>query len=195
MWSGSGVCGLTQKIFKKVPSVRINKFFLVGLLIAGLFSACAPQVNTVLDVTAAPQEPAEAESVPGEAIPVRKCQYGACVRDVIMVNDGTNLLVFIDLTDQNGDVVLGEEKFIMGNLLVAGYLLLDDGAQETVFEAELGPQQYHCYSGEDLPWNEGVMTATCGFSVPIPELKVMSPRWMTASGLSCQPLIPFHRKL
>ena len=156
--------------------MRIKKILLVGLLIAGLFSACTAQANTVLDMTVTPQEPVEQENeiVPEEAaIPERKCQYGACVRDVIMVNDGTNLLVFIDLTDQKGEVVFGEEKFIMGNLLVAGYLIPEEGTQETVFEAKIDPQQYHCYSGEDLPWNEGVMTAACGFSVPIPDLKVV----------------------
>ncbi len=100
------------------------------------------------------------------------CLYETCVRDAIIVKSEENLLVFFDLSDRNGDVILGEEKFMMGDLLVAGYLISENGSEETVFQTKLTNQQYNCYSGEDLPWNQGVPTATCGFSVPLAELKV-----------------------
>ena len=152
----------------------MKKIGLLGLLIVLLLSACGPQASPVPETQETSPAPVEqpTEVPTEEVVPVKNCQYGACVQDVIMAKSENNLLVFFDLTDQNGEVVLGEEKFFMGNILAAGYLIPENGAEETLFQAELGGQDYNCYSGEDLPWNPGIPTATCGFSVPLSELRV-----------------------
>lgn len=155
--------------------VRIKKLGLAGLLLMALVSACAPETNANLETIATPQAQVEQQPAAAMAAPTipTHCQYGTCIRDTIVAKSETNLLVFFDLTDQNGEVILGEEKFIMGNLLVAGYLLSENSGEEIVFQAQLSNQDYYCYSGEDLPWNTGKPTATCGFSAPIVELKIV----------------------
>lgn len=148
----------------------MKKWILAGLLIIALAAACAPQPGTQPVPQTSPQP--QVEKLPTAAFQAH-CRYGACVRDTIMARSESNLLVFFDLTDQNGIVILGDEKYITGNLLVAGYLLSGDGSEQTVFQAELTNQDYNCYSGKDLPWNPGIPTATCGFSVPVSDLKVV----------------------
>lgn len=161
------------------------RFLRVGLLFLTAFlSACTAAQNPLSPAPAAlPTEtplslPTETPLPlpPATATNGSSCGRGACVRQAFIQNDGENLSFFFDLTSPGGSIDRQNPPQFLGNLLVGSYYLKADGSEEFLVGAELAPDRYSCYAGDDLPWMNGEFGAVCAFNILLEEMETYKPQ-------------------
>ncbi len=157
------------------------KLSIVFLLAAMALSACAiaPALPTPAP-TAAPTATAAATTTSAPAAAANskeyKCGPGACVRQVIVQNDGTRLIFFFDLVDRGGKLNESNPPQFVGNLIFGSYYIKSDGNEDFLMGGELSTDKYFCYSGSDLPWTGGNFGAVCGFGIPLNDMQTYKPQ-------------------
>lgn len=104
--------------------------------------------------------------------PTPACGMDACVKDVYLELQEDNLFIHFDLTDKNFEVNVGETIEFQSPKTFALFLVEPDGKETYLMGAEPKLSLYSCYVGNDLPWTNGHLGATCGMLFPLSILQV-----------------------
>ena len=85
---------------------------------------------------------------------------------VAIIRDDT-LFVEFDLTDRNGKVEFGAAPEFSSTMTVGAYRIEKDGMENYVFGVQIPKGQNACYAGNDMPWTNGQLGASCGLAISI----------------------------
>lgn len=126
-----------------------------------LFAACVPSTP----------EPTSTPIPTPTSTPSPKCQGNVCIRRVFVSLDSETNSVFVefDLVDQDGKVKVGDEPRLDGKITV-GIFRVDGDVY--LWGAQMEPDHYVCYAGNDIPWSNGELASSCGFTTPANQMQV-----------------------
>ena len=132
----------------------MKRLFLLTVLIAGLIlSGCQSKTET----------PADTESVSSVSL---NCYNDACVKAVYANVDEEYFIVLLDITPIEGlrSADIAPQVTNPMQVVIKG----QDGTEYV--NATYTQEQYYCYAGKDVPWANGILTATCGIGIPVSEV-------------------------
>jgi hypothetical protein len=150
----------------------MKKTILFAIVAIVLISACQPSEADIERAIAETEAARPTNTIiPPTPTNTPVCKEDVCIKDVHVLIDQQNIQISFDLTNMNGESLVGEELAFSGDQMVGLYLL--DGDEETYLSGAIYPDTvYLCYSGNDLPWSFGNYLSTCGFVQPISGLQV-----------------------
>lgn len=122
--------------------------------------------------TASTPQPTATPAATPIPVPSPKCKDNTCIRQAFATIKGDSLRIEFDLTDKNGKVEFGNTPEFSDEITVGAYRLEKDGTENYLFGVQLPNGKYVCYAGNDLPWTNGQLGASCGFALPINIIQV-----------------------
>ena len=93
------------------------------------------------------------------------CYDDTCVKAVYANIDEEYFIVLLDITPADGLKSADIAPQVSNPMQVI--IKSQDGTDYV--NATYTQEEYYCYAGKDVPWAEGVLTATCGIGIPISE--------------------------
>lgn len=151
-----------------MQKLRVLFFIIFVLSIMG----CVPSEAAIVEAIRKTEDAKPAVTItPPSPTQEPICKNGVCIHQTLVRMDEENFQVAYIITDLTGKAEVGKKPEISDEQLIAVYLI-EDKEETYLLGGKFNSPVFSCYSGNDIPWNYGVYSSTCGFILPTSQLQV-----------------------